>query len=200
MVKEVADFVVSLFKGLRLPFRWLAALLSLVVIVLALLGYEHLTGHFYFSRLERKVALLKELHNIASQGIDANHELYPIYRSAVNELVQYEIRTIAFPWFPSVNFGDPVTWGKAISGALVWVLILVIGVSSDVKKVGRLSGATIGVGIVVLMIAALFAWLGTLIPTIFNPWVNYIGFPVVQVVVFYLLGRKKKPANIEGQE
>ena len=197
-MKEVAEFIVTLFNSLRLPLRGLAILLCLVASVLGLVWYEHLTGHFYFARLERKIALLKELQDIASQGIETRHELYPIYESVVNELAEYEVRVAAIPWLPSVNLGDPVIWGKAISGASVWILFLVIGVSSDVQKNGKLTGTTIGVGIVVLMIAALFAWLGTLIPTILNPWVNYIGFPVVQAVVLYLLGRKKKPPK-EGQ-
>ena len=194
-MKEVAEFVVSLFNSLRLPFRWLAVLLSLIVIGLALAEYEHLTGYFYFTRLERKVALLRELHDIASQGISTHRELYPIYQSAVDELAKYEVRVPVLPWFSSANLGDPVIWGKATSGALVWILILIIGISSDVKKAGKVSATTIGVGIVVLMIAALFAWLGTLVPTILNPWVNYIGFPAVQIVVLYLLGRKKKPSG-----
>lgn len=196
-MKELAELIASLFSSLRLPFRWLAILMVLAISVLGIVWYEHLTGHFYFTRLERKIAILGKLEDIANQGIETRQELYPIYESVVNELAGYEVRVTAVPWLPSVNLGDPVIWGKAISGASVWILFLIIGVSSDVQKTGKFTGATIGVGIVVLMIAALFAWLGTLIPTILNPWVNYIGFPLVQAVVLYLLGRKKKPSREE---
>jgi len=196
-MKEIADFIVGLFKGLKLPLRWLAVIASLFLIVLVLLGYEYLTGHFYLNRLQKKIALLKELQFIANEGIDANDELVLIYQSAVDELAQYKVRPIALPYLPSVSLGDPVTWGKAISGASVWLLILIAGVSSDVGKAGRLTGTTIGVAIVLIIIVTLFAWLGAIIPTIFNPWVNYIGFPAIQLVLFYLLSRKKKPTNTQ---
>jgi hypothetical protein len=197
-MKEIAEFIVTLFNSIRLPFRGLVILLCLGASVLVLVWYEHLTGYFYFTRLERKIALLKELQDIASQGIEIHRELYPIYESVVNELAEYEARRAVVPWLPTVNLGNPVIWGKAISGASIWILFLIIGISSDVQKSGKLTGTTIGVGIVVLMIAALFAWLGTLIPTLLNPWVNYIGFPAIQAAVLYLLGRKKKPPK-EGQ-
>lgn len=191
-MKDIASFIVSLFKGLKLPLRWLAIVLTVLLIVFTLLAYEHLTGHFYFNKLEKKVSLLKELQLIANEGVDANKDLLPIYESAVDELAQYQVRTLAFSHFAYVNFGDPVTWRKAISGASIWLLILVVGVSSDVKKTGKFSGTTIGVAIVTVVVAALFAWIGTIIPTILNPWVNYIGFPMIQLALFYLLSRKKK--------
>lgn len=194
-MKEVAEFIVGLFNSLRLPLRWIAVLVLLMVVVLTLAWFEHLTGYFYFTRLERKVALLRELSDIASQGIDSRHELYPIYQSAVSELAEYQVKSGVVPWVSSIRIGDPEVWGKAISGASIWILFLIIGVSDDVQKAGKLTGTTIGVGIVLLMIAALFGWLGTLIPTVLNPWVNYIGFPAVQAVVLYLLGRKKKPPS-----
>jgi hypothetical protein len=191
-MKDIANFIVSLFKGLKLSLRWLAIILTLLLITFGLLTYENFTGHFYFSKLEKKVTLVKELQLIANEGVDTNKDLFPIYESAVDELAQYNVRTLAFPHFSYVNFGDPVTSGKAISGASVWLLILVVGVSSDVKKAGKLSGTTIGVAIVIIVVAVLFAWIGTIIPTVFNPWVNYIGLPVIQLAFFYLFSRRKK--------
>ncbi|TEU15132.1 MAG: hypothetical protein E3J21_13990 [Anaerolineales bacterium] len=197
-MKDTADLIIGLFKELKLPLRWIAVIVSVILFVLGVLGYEHLTGHFYYGRLEKKIALLKELQLIANEGIASNQELYPIYQSAVEELTHYEVRGLPFPPLPSVSFGDPVTWGKAISGASVWLLFLIVGVSSDVKKAGRISGATIGAAVLVIIIATVFAWVGTIIPTIFSPWVNYIGFPAIQSALFFLLFRKKKPAGTKG--
>lgn len=54
----------------------------------------------------------------------------------------------------------------------------------------------IGRGVALLPIAALFAWIGTLIPTLYNPWVNYLLFPWVQFAVLFLLLHKKMPSQV----
>ncbi len=137
--------------------------------------------------------MLKELQSIANQGIDTNRDLYPIYQSAVEELARDESLNLPLPYLPPLSLGDPIAIGKAISGALLWVLVLIAGVSSDVKKTGRFSGMTIAIAIVVAGIATVFAWVGSIIPTVINPWVNYIGFPLIQFGVVYLLSRRRKP-------
>jgi hypothetical protein len=193
-LKDIASFFVSLFQGLKLPIRWVAFISLLVFIIVGALGFEQFTGYFYLSKLERKVDLLKDLQTIADAGIDNHPELRTIYEKAASELSSFEVRT-PISYIPSLQIGDPNTLGKAISGAFVWIVVMIFGISSDVQKSGKLTGLTIGVAMVVLIIAAVFAWIGTLIPTIYNPWINYILFPTVQLIVILLLFRKRKPVN-----
>lgn len=193
-MEDVANFIASLFKDMKLSTRWVAIVLIIFLTALGLLGFEYLTGHFYYQSLERKINLLKELQLIANEDISKNPELYPIYQSAVKELSRCEVRNLAF--LPPRDLGNPVIWGKAIGGALVWLLILAVGVVSEVKKTGKLTGIIIAVAVVLIIIAAIFAWIGTIIPTIYAPWVNYVGFPLIQLVFLFLLTRKQRnPAN-----
>jgi hypothetical protein len=191
-LKDLATFFVNLFQDLKLPVRWLAFISLLVLMIVGVLGFEQLTGNFYLSKLERKVALLKNLQSIADAGIDNHPELRVAYEKAVAELSAFEVRTPA-SYIPSLQVGNTTALGKAISGAVIWIIVLIFGVSSDIQKNGKMTGTTIGVGIVLLLIAAVFAWVGTLIPTIYNPWVNYIAFPIAQLIVLFLLfGRRKR--------
>lgn len=65
-----------------------------------------------------------------------------------------------------------------------------IGVPIEMKKDGKITGTTIALGIILLIIAALFAWGGSKIPTVINPWVNNILFPILQFSILVFLSRK----------
>ena len=191
-MKDIAAFIISLFQDLKLPVKWGAIILSGLVLVFGFMGYEKLTGHFYLSKLEKKVELLGDLQLLATAGIEDDKELFPIYKTIVGELSSFDISQQYLTNLPRINFGDPVTVGKAISGASLWLLLVAVGIPTEVKKDGKLTGLTIGLGIFLLLIGALFAWLGSIIPTLIRPWVNYILFPSVQGGILYLLTRKKK--------
>ncbi len=190
-MKEIAAVVVSLFEGLRLPFRWAAILSVFLLLIGGIWGYERLTGNFYLSKLERKTALLKELQSIASSGIENQLQLQPIYASTLKELESVDVSEPLLSALPSLNLRTSTAVWKAVSGAILWILVLIFGISSEVQKTGRITGAVLALGIVLALIALLFAWIGTLLPTLLNPWVNYIGFPAVQTVALVLLTRKK---------
>ena len=193
-MKDIASFFVNLFQGLKLPVRWIAIITMLIFIFAGVLGYEQLTGHFYLTKLERKITLLKELQSIANADINKHPELESIYEHATSELANFEIRP-ASSYIPSIKIGNPISLGKAISGALFWIILLVYGIVSEIQKNGKITGMVIGLGIFLLLVALLFAWIGTLIPTIFNPWVNYLLFPLIQLGLLVFLTRKKKPVK-----
>ena len=120
-----------------------------------------------------------------------------MYQSAVEELARCKVRNLAFPPPLSLSLGDPVALGKAISGASIWLLILIVGVFSLVKA-RKLTGSAIATAIFLVVVALVFAWVGTIIPTIYNPWINYIGFPLIQFGLLYLLSRRAKKAASTG--
>lgn len=190
-MKDIASFFVGLFQELKLPVRWLALAFLLAVILAGVFGYEQLTGQFYLAKLERKITLLEELQTIADAGIYDHPELKSIYERASSELANFQVHPIS-SYVPSIKIGDPINIGKAISGALFWIIVLAIGVSSEYQKNGKLTGMIIGLGIFLLVIAMFFAWIGTLIPTLYNPWVNYILFPAVQLGIVFLFTPKRK--------
>ena len=198
---KIAEFIVGLFRDLKLPFRWGAIGLILVLIIFGFWGFERLTGQFYFSRLERKITLLSELQKIKDSGIEQNPELYTIYKDMVKDLESFSVKQPSVVEVEPINISDPNTIGKAISGAFLWILVLVIGVSSEIKKAKKITGMTVTITVFLLLAILLFAWIGMIIPTIINPWFNYIVFPIVQVVILVMLTRKSsKPTAVSPSQ
>ena len=47
------------------------------------------------------------------------------------------------------------------------------------------------------ILGVFFGGIGILIPTILNPWVNYIGYPILQLVILIISVLKSNSANKE---
>lgn len=198
-MKEIAEFITGLFNGLKLPIRWIITSILIILIFFGFFKFEQFTSHFYILKLEKKIELLEKLKNVA-ENIDSFPELESIYSATVFELESLKIR----PWqieFPDIaeiyNRNDIYLW-KAVSGGFIWLIILIIGVTSEVKKEKRMTGLTIVIAIVLSLIVLLFGWIGSIIPIVFNPWVNYLGFPILQLTLLVLISKnsnKKKQEN-----
>lgn len=202
-MEKIAEFLVSLFRDLKLPYRWGAILGILTLILLGVFAFERLTGQFYFSRLEKKITLLTELKELQDSGIAQDPELNKIYQDMVKDLESFSVKqslSLASETEP-IDINNPITIGKAISGSFIWILILIFGIPIDIRKNKRVTGMTIFIGIFILSIALLFAWLGAIIPTIINPWVNYIGFPLLQIsaLVYFSVKTTKPTTSTEKQ-
>ncbi|REG36029.1 hypothetical protein ATI61_102403 [Archangium gephyra] len=68
-----------------------------IIVAVALKGliiYEGLSGHFALGEMERKAALLKELHALAKEGIPKDEHLRPAYLSLVEQVKGYHGQSI----------------------------------------------------------------------------------------------------------
>lgn len=194
---KLAAFVVELFQGLKSSARWIAIIFTFIAIGVVFYGYERSTGQLYFSRLDRKITLLKELYELKNSGIEQYPELYAIYQDAVDELTEFKIVRSQNIQLRPIDWRNPETIWKAVSGSFVWLLILIFGVSSEIGKIGKITGFILLLVVTLFLIAILFAWFGAAIPTIFNPWINYILLPVLQIaaLVYFSTKAEKKPVH-----
>lgn len=62
-----------------------------LILILLSLAYEDLTSSFFLSKLERKAALLKQLHELERDGIRQSHSLDAIYSRTTAELNSYQV-------------------------------------------------------------------------------------------------------------
>jgi hypothetical protein len=183
MFEGLGNLVTTLFEGLDLRRRWLAIIVFGVLVVLSLLLFEQLTGTIYYSSLERRTELLKELNALEKEGnISSNPELKRVYDQTVQELSLRPIRPFGFP---SVGFVSSVTFWKVISGAAVGLLFATVALLQFQKSsTNALTGA---VGFAVIA-----GFIGGLLPVIYYPWINYIGFPIAQILFFTVIGRRTR--------
>ena len=191
-MNEILALVTGLFNSLKLPLKWVMFIIVVVLSILGILGYEQFTSHYYINKLEKKIEMLGKLQEIADDGFEHNTELEAIYIETSDELRQLEITKVSLFKTPIILLNNPVKIGKAISGSFLWIIMMVYGLITESQKAGKITGSVMLVVIVIGLVAWLFAWLASLIPTIYKPWVNYIGFPLIQFWIIYSLGKKKK--------
>ncbi len=162
----------------------------ILAIITGLVIFENLTDYAYFSRMERKVYILKNLNELAKDDISSKPELNSIYQDVVSELESYQIEPFSFSRAFS-NFGSiipkmPSEFWKYISGGFLGFIVAIAGFV-DRKKGNEKWSSIFWGGLVFGMLMGL---IGVFIPKIYNIWINYIGFPVLQIVAILLFSRK----------
>jgi hypothetical protein len=195
-MKEIASFFVSLFENLKLPAKWLVTIVTLILLATGFWGYERLSGHFYLSKLETKINLLRELQEITVIGFDSHPELEYIYNSSVDDLKNFQVTAPILQGAQTNHRSNNA--GKFISGAIIWCFFLTYAVISELKKNHKLSGSTIMAIISIIVIGVFLGWVATLIPTIVSPWINYLLFPIIQIIGLIMIFKPKKKQPISG--
>ena len=159
--------------------RLFATLIFIAIIISVGYFFEYFTGYFFFRSMEKKVEILSKLHELSGSGINNDKELVEIYQEAVRNLQSFKVRTLSLPFKVVLS---SVTFWKAISGASLGIIFAVRYAFADaIKNRDMIVGAT--------AVAVIAGFVGAVIPTIGNPWVNYIGFPIILVTVLAFWGK-----------
>lgn len=184
MWSNVFSSLESLFLQFNVKrlFYWLTLI---AVLVGVLLVGERLTGFIYFWQIDRKIKLTSELLNLYNNGIQGNQELNLIYEDLVTSIRNYKPSSISIS-LPSAQLTSLESIFKFISGGFLGFMVALSGYSDrkDPQKTGWKSTVYGG-----LFFGIVFALIGVVIPTIANPWVNYVSYPIVEIIV--ILGLSK---------
>jgi hypothetical protein len=141
-----------------------------------------MTGAVYYNNLERKVELLKELNALEKEGfVSSNPELKRVYDGTVQEL---NLRSVQPFSFPTAFLISSVAFWKVLSGAALGMGLTIISIVLKLLNRNGIAGA-----IVLILFCGFLGWL---LPVIYNPWVNYLGFPIVQLLFVLVVARGSK--------
>ncbi len=192
MIKDFAGSVLSKLESLFTEFNYRKLLFWVFILVISvaiLITFENYTGYAYFSRMERKVAILKSLNELAKDDISSRTELNLIYQDTISELKSYKVETFSLSDFFS-GFGIvipqiPSEFRKFISGGFLGFMVAIAGLV-DKRKGNEKWNSTFMSG---LVFGISFGFIGAVIPTIYNIWVNHIGFPIVQIAGILLFSK-----------
>jgi len=183
-LKELLAIIRGLLEGLDLRRRWIAVVGLLLVLVLAIAVIEAWTGWNYYSNLQKKADLLLQLQSLVEGGIESNERLSPIYDQLAEEL---EDRSTPQVGFPAVRFQTSESFWKFIWGGSFWFLFAVSAIFGTFGDENRIAGT-----IILLVIGVVSGIIATWIPTILNPWVNYIGFPLLQIILIFIIAARSR--------
>ncbi|HHT9131173.1 MAG TPA: hypothetical protein ACFYED_01670 [Candidatus Tripitaka californicus] len=190
-MKDFSASILKSFENLFLKFsipRLFYFVTLILIVVAALFYFESQTGFFFFHRMGKKVALLKELQLLATGGIAQSVELSPIYQQTTEELDAYEPFAIS-QFFHNRNISTSVQVWKTLSGASIGFLGIILGLFAMWKKNEKLGDTAVIGGVLVGLLGGMA---GYLLPIFYMPWFNYIGFPLLLlVVIMKFLGAQK---------
>lgn len=183
---KLIELISELFSKLNPRGKWGAILGVLTGIIVLIIIGESFTGINYFNKMQKKVDILSDLYEMSEIEIEPNNELKEVYQETINEISQYEVKPLELQ-LPNINNEKFV---KGITGGLIW---FVFGIMAFWNVFGK-ENSIVG-GIFMLLIGLFFGWIGTVLPTMSKPWVNYVFFPFIQLIILLLfgsyLGKKK---------
>ena len=185
-------------KILNMNKRKLGVIVIVVFVSILILFPFIDTNFFYANRIKNRIDILQKITELDMDKISQDQNLMKEYDSIVKEINESDSNYINKVL--SNNKNDH-TIGKFISGGILWWLLGIIVLffynkfNKEEKKKGRNWGTRIGGFILCTIIVGPIGLLCSIIPTIFNIWVNYIIIPILVLILMILLLYKTTSNN-----
>ncbi len=188
MQEKLFDLVKNNLKNPKLY----ALLLALTIVFFLLFPYLD-ANIFYYKRINDRVEVLEKVSALDSDLIAENSTLKTEYERILVEISNQPESMVSSILTKENSIS--ATIAKFISGGfLFWVIAFCCFGLKGFKNFGyKLLGF-----VMFLIIGVLFGFIAKAIPTIFNPWVNCIGFPIILIIFAALLltSNKKSTASV----
>lgn len=171
-------------------------IIVLLVVILILFPFID-TNFFYSNRIKNRIDILQKITELDIDKISQDENLLKEYQSIVKEINESDNNYINKVLN---NNKDDHTIGKFISGGLLWwilgiVMLFFYNIFNKDDKNGKNWGTRIAGFILCVIIGGLIGLICSIIPTIFNIWVNYIIIPILVLILMILLLYKTTSNN-----
>ena len=155
------------------------------------------TNFFYANRIKNRINILQEITELDMNKINENEKLLNEYESILDEINESDNNYINKVLNNNKN---DHSLGKFISGGLLsWILaIIMLFFYNTFNKENTDSknwGTRIGGFVICAIIGGLIGLICSIIPTIFNIWVNYLIIPIIVLILMILLLYKSTSSN-----
>ena len=186
MDKAIELIVSWIQKNLKNP-KLYAALAVLIIVIAIVFPYID-ANFFFYNRIEKRVSILQSLSEIDMKKVSQYPALQEEYDAVISEIEKQRDLSISGV-FSSEQTTNNVPLFKFLSGgALAWIIALCVPFMNTFKDKKT--------KVLALLLLALFGgilgWIGYIMPTIFNPWINYIGYPLLQLIALIALAINPK--------
>lgn len=171
-------------------------IIVLLVAILILFPFID-TNFFYSNRIKNRIDILQKITELDMDKISQDENLLKEYESIVKEINESDNNYINKVLN---NNKDDHTIGKFISGGLLWwilgiIMLFFYNIFNKDDKNGKNWGTRIAGFILCVIIGGLIGLICSIIPTIFNIWVNYIIIPILVLILMILLLYKTTSNN-----
>ena len=176
------DLKTTIFsKILNMNKRKLGVIVIIVFVSILILFPFIDTNFFYANRIKSRTDILQKITESIVKEINESDSNY------INKVLN--------------NNKNDHTIGKFISGGILWwlsgiiVLFFYNAFNKEDNKKGKNCGTRIAGFILCAIIVGLIGLICSIIPTIFNIWINYIIIPILVLVLMILLLYKTSSNN-----
>lgn len=200
-IGKIIEELVELFKrNYKRPKLWLYIAIILFILVL-LIPYIDF-NFFYFSRMEKRINVLDKVMKLDQNKINSNQAYIDEYQRILQEMEQQSERSInsimnkfiiKVNYITSMGNGEGNRAIKFFSGAF-WLLLITACIpfmNTFKKKSDKLIAF-----VLLLIMSGIIGWIFSIVPVIISPIVNYIGVPLLQIIVVVIItvksDKKKK--------
>lgn len=202
-IGKIIDELLMLCKrNYNRPRLWIC--LGLIFFCFVLL-FPYIDSNFlYFSRIEKRINVLENVMELDQEKINSNQAYQKEYQSILEEIEEQSERTINSVINRTSNYihsfirmgkNQGNSWIKFFTGA-IWALIITVCIpfmNTFKKRSDRVLAF-----VLMLVISLAIGWFCSIIPIIVTPMINYIGIPILQIVlVIAVVNKGKKNENIE---
>lgn len=188
--------VEKLLENLKNP-KLYVLFIAVVIVMLVLLPYID-ANVFYYNRVNNRIDILIKLETIEVEKLENDEVLLREYNSILSEVEKQSDGSLGSV-FRKETDESVILFKFLTGGSLFWLIaILCLFIKGFKNFRSRIFGF-----IVLTILGGITGLVAKAIPTIRNPVVNYIGFPVLLIAVTALLAtsgnKKKKGTENAGQ-
>lgn len=171
-------------------------IIVLLVAILILFPFID-TNFFYSNRIKNRIDILQKITELDMDKISQDENLLKEYESIAKEINESDNNYINKVLN---NKKNDHTIGKFISGGILWWILVIImlffyNTFNKDDKASKNWGTRNAGFVLCVIIGGLIGLICSIIPTIFNIWVNYILIPIVVLILMILLLYKTTSNN-----
>lgn len=194
--KLIEELLEVFKKNYKRPRLWIC--LGLIIFCFVLL-FPYIDSNFlYFSRMEKRISILERVMELDQEKINSNPAYQNEYQSILKEMEQQSERTINSVMNRVSNYINNLMetgkeqgnrWIKFFTGAIWFIIVTVcIPFMNTFKK----RSDKVLAFVLMLIISFLVGWIFSIIPIIVTPMFNYIGIPIMQIILLIVIVNKSK--------
>ena len=201
-IGKIIEELVELFKrNYKRPKLWFSIAIILFIVVLLIPYIDSI--FFYFSRREKIINVLCKIMALDQDTINSNQAYIDEYQRILLEMEQQSERSInslmnkfinQVNYLTSIGKGEGNIAIKFFTGAF-WLLLITACIpfmNTFKKRSDKLIAF-----VLLLIMSGILGWLFSLVPVIISPMVNYIGVPLIQIIVVIIIAVKSNKKKKE---
>lgn len=176
MVEKIFDLIK---ENLKNPKLYIFLFIALIIILL-LFPYID-ANFFYYNRVEKRVAILKEVLEIEQKELENNLILKAEYDSILNEIEKQKEGSLGSVF--RLQSSNKEKFWKFTTGSLVSIALAILCLFIKLeKKWQKIAGI-----LFFMLIGTVLGYVSMIIPIVITPKLNYFLMPLLQLTLFGLL-------------